>query len=50
VNKYFTEKGLVGFRTQFSAYLRHLKAPKSLRQQAVQITNLTDVENIINQL
>jgi tRNA-dihydrouridine synthase B len=50
VNKYFTEKGFIGFRTQFSAYLRHLQAPKSLRQQAVQITNLNDVRNIIHKL
>ncbi len=44
------EKGLIGFRTQLSAYLKNLQAPKSIRQQAVQITNLQDLKNLLKQI
>ncbi len=47
---YFGEKGLIGFRTQLSAYLKNLKAPKSIRQQAVQITNLQDLKSLLKQI
>ncbi len=50
VASYFGEKGLIGFRTQLSAYLKNLKSPKSIRQQAVQITNLQDLKNLLKQI
>ncbi len=50
VVSYFDEKGLIGFRTQLSAYLKNLRAPKSIRQQAVQITNLQDLKNLLKQI
>ncbi len=48
VISYFGEKGLIGFRTQLSAYLKNIKAPKSIRQQAIQITNLQNLKNLLN--
>ncbi len=50
VIKHFGNKGLIGFRTQLSAYLKNLQSPKSIRQQAVQITNLQDLKNLLKQL
>ncbi len=47
---YFGEKGLIGFRTQLSAYLKNLQVPKQIRQQAVQITNLQDLKNLLKQV
>ncbi len=50
VVSYFDEKGLIGFHAQLSAYLKNLKTPKSIRQQAVQVTNLQDLKNLLKQI
>ncbi len=47
---YFGEKGLIGFRTHLSAYLKGFPNAKKLRQRAVQIKTLTDVEKILEKL
>jgi len=46
--KHFGTKGLIGFRTQFSAYLRTIRAPKQIRQQAVQIRTINELKNLLN--
>ncbi len=47
IGYYGSEKGLIGFRAQLSAYLRNLKAPKKIRQQAVQIATWADLKNLL---
>jgi len=50
VKNYGSEKGLIGFRAQLSAYLRTLQAPKSMRKQATQITSISELKKLLNSL
>jgi len=47
---YFGEKGLVGFRSQFSAYLKNLQAQKQIRKLATQITTLSEIKKILDKI
>jgi len=48
VNNYGSEKGLIGFRAQLSAYLRTLGGSKKIRKQATQISNIEELAKLLN--
>ena len=48
IKNYGSEKGLIGFRAQLSAYLRNLGAPKKIRKQATQITTIAELKKLLN--
>ncbi len=50
IKNYNSEKGLIGFRTQLSAYLRTLQVSKKIRQQATQVTSISELEKLLNLL
>ena len=50
IQNYGSEKGLIGFRSQLSVYLRTLQAPKRIRKQATQITSISELEKLLDKI
>jgi tRNA-dihydrouridine synthase B len=50
VKYYGSEKGLIGFRAQLSAYMRNLEVPKKIRSQATQVTSMDDLLKILDKV
>ncbi len=50
IKNYGSEKGLIGFRAQLSAYLRSLKAPKKIRKEATQIATISKLTILLDKI
>jgi len=48
VKNYDSEKGLIGFRAQLSAYMKTLQASKHIRKEATQITSISELKVLLN--